>query len=101
MNYTKGKWENDSFLNPVSGGHHSFGCSESGREDYDFRVEWHNDMPTKEAQANALLIAAAPELLAALTYIVNCQPESGEAAIFDSVGYNMACNAIEKAIENQ
>jgi len=49
-----------------------------------------------EVRANARLIAAAPELLAALQFIVNCA-EPGEDAVLDVDGYNLACAAIAKA----
>ena len=45
---------------------------------------------------DAALIAAAPELLAALLYIVNdCEP--GEDAQLTVTGYNLACAVIAKA----
>lgn len=47
-------------------------------------------------EANARLIAAAPELLAALEFIVN-DAEPGEDARLTANGYNRACAAIAKA----
>lgn len=49
-----------------------------------------------ETLPNALLIASAPDLLAALLFIVNCA-EPGEDAELTAEGYNMACEAITKA----
>lgn len=47
--------------------------------------------------ANARLLAAAPDLLAALEFIVNDVPEPGEDAQLTTDGYNRACAAILKA----
>lgn len=53
--------------------------------------------PDKEtADANARLIAAAPDLLEALEYIVNDTPEEGGDAELTVVGYNKACAAIAR-----
>jgi hypothetical protein len=57
------------------------------------------DKDNEEHEANARLIANAPELLAALIYIVNCNSEIGEDAVLDAKGYNMACDAINKATQ--
>ena len=46
---------------------------------------------------NAALVVAAPDLLAALEYIVNDIPEPGEDAELTVKGYNLACAAIAKA----
>lgn len=58
---------------------------------------WGEGGKESEAWANARLIAAAPELLAALKFIVNDCPEPGEAAQLTAHGYNLACSAIAKA----
>lgn len=51
-----------------------------------------------ESAANLALIAAAPELLAALQFIVNDTPRGpGEDAELTVTGYNLACAAIAKA----
>jgi hypothetical protein len=50
-------------------------------------------------EANARLIAAAPELLAAIQRIVN-DNEPGEDALLTAGGYNQACAAIAKALGN-
>lgn len=52
----------------------------------------------EENLSNARLIAAAPELLEALLFIVNDFPEPGEDARLTVDGYNKACEAINKAI---
>jgi hypothetical protein len=52
---------------------------------------------TDEMEANAQLIAAAPELLEALQFIVN-DAEPGEDAQLTTAGYNRACAAIRKAL---
>lgn len=49
-----------------------------------------------ECLANAALIAAAPELLEALMFIVN-DAKPGEDAVLSVKGYNKACKAIAKA----
>jgi hypothetical protein len=54
------------------------------------------DGASAEAEANARLIAAAPELFEALMYIVN-DAEPGEDARLTTAGYNLACAAIAKA----
>ncbi len=54
----------------------------------------HKDLTKHEA--NARLIAAAPELLAALQYIVSDTPESGADAELTTTGYNLACVAIAR-----
>mgnify|MGYP001571482384 CR=1 FL=1 len=51
---------------------------------------------TETACANARLLAAAPDLLAALKFIVN-DAEPGEDAQLTRAGYNMACAAIARA----
>lgn len=51
----------------------------------------------RDAVANARLIIASPELLAALEFIVN-DAEPGEDARLTTEGYNRACAAIAKAI---
>lgn len=48
-------------------------------------------------KANAQLMAASPELLEALEFIVNCTPAPGEDAVLNTEGYNKACAAIAKA----
>lgn len=59
--------------------------------------EWKPDYSNfEEAEANARLITAAPELLEALKYIVNCA-DPGEDAELTVDGYNKACAAIAKA----
>jgi hypothetical protein len=49
----------------------------------------------KNAEVNANLIAAAPELLEALMFIVN-NAEPGEDAVLSTDAYNKACKAIAK-----
>lgn len=48
-------------------------------------------------EANARLVAAAPDLLAALLHIVNDTPTPGGDAVLTVKGYNMACAAIARA----
>ena len=50
-----------------------------------------------ETKTNAILIAAAPDLLEALEFIVNDTPMQGEDAELTTTGYNKACAAIAKA----
>jgi hypothetical protein len=57
--HTPGPWVYDSF------GHTSFAFNDN-REDYSARIEWAPDMGDEEVDANARLIAAAPEMLDAL-----------------------------------
>lgn len=52
---------------------------------------------TEDTKANASLIAAAPDLLAALEFIVNDLIAPGEDAHLSVDGYNKACAAIKKA----
>lgn len=47
------------------------------------------------------LLAAAPDLLAALEFIVNDTPEAGADAVLSVAGYNAACAAIAKATPNR
>jgi hypothetical protein len=56
---------------------------------------WHATDANRNA--NAMLIAAAPDMLAALRTIVNDSPEPGEDAVLTVDGYNQACAAIAKA----
>lgn len=49
------------------------------------------------SDADARLIAAAPELLEALLYIVNDTPTPGGDAELTAEGYNRACAVIAKA----
>jgi len=57
--HTPGPWVYDSF------GHTSFAFNDN-REDYSARIEWAPDMSDEEVDANARLIASAPDLLVAL-----------------------------------
>ena len=59
----------------------------SGDPDYDNEV----------VRPYANLIAAAPDLIEALEYIVNDVPEPGMDAQLTVTGYNLACAAIAKA----
>lgn len=61
-------------------------------------TERNQTLPLDEREANARLIAAAPELLEALLFIVN-DAEPGEDAQLTVEGYNRACAAIAKARE--
>lgn len=63
------------------------------------RVAYGTLCSKEEAIANAKLIAAAPDLLEALYFIVHCTPEPGEDAVLNVEGYNKACKAIQKAIK--
>ena len=59
--HTPGPWEYDGY-----GDHVSFSCA-TGRKDYDFRLEpGAGGMTAEELDHTAALIAAAPDLLAAL-----------------------------------
>jgi hypothetical protein len=60
--HTPGPWDFDNYADHVS----YFSDASKRKDDYDFRVEFPDDMPEAEAEANARLIAAAPELLEAL-----------------------------------
>lgn len=51
----------------------------------------------EETLSNARIIAAAPDLLEALKFILNDCPIQGEDAVLSVNGYNKACNAIAKA----
>jgi hypothetical protein len=57
--HTRGPWDFDNYTDHVS----YFSDGYSRKDDYAFRVEFPDDMPEPEAQANARLIAAAPDLL--------------------------------------
>jgi hypothetical protein len=65
--------------------------------DFDGDRGANGDLPWLVAEANAQLIAAAPELLEALQFIVN-DAEPGEDAQLTTAGYNRACAAIRKAL---
>ena len=52
-----------------------------------------NEIPEAEQRANAYLIAAAPELLAALEIVAN----SGKFSCFDDTAWDQINNAIAKA----
>ena len=56
--HTQGPWGSDYY------GDHVGYYSPARQDDYAFRVEFPDDMPEPEAKANAVLIEAAPELLA-------------------------------------
>ena len=60
--HTPGPWDFDDYADHVS----YFSDATKRKGDYDFRVEFPDEMPKAEAEANACLIAAAPELLEAL-----------------------------------
>ena len=62
--HTQGPWGADQYADHVSY------FSPARKDDYAFRVEFPDDMPEPEAEANAVLIEAAPDLLAALQAIV-------------------------------
>ena len=60
----------------------------------------HGENPIADvltSEADARVLAAAPELLAALEKILNDCPEAGENAVLSVDGYNKACAAIAKA----
>lgn len=54
---------------------------------------------TAAAEANACLIAAAPELLAACRFVVRDVQTAGEDAELTADGYNRLCDAIAKATQ--
>jgi hypothetical protein len=60
--HTPGPWDVDNYPDHVS----YFSDASNRKPDYDFRVDFSEDMPEEEAEANARLIAAAPDLLEAL-----------------------------------
>ncbi len=60
--HTPGPWQFDNYADHVS----YFSDASKHKGDYDFRIEFPDDMPEVEAEANARLIAAAPTLLQAL-----------------------------------
>jgi hypothetical protein len=51
----------------------------------------------QSAESNAIAIAALPDLIAALRFIVNDVPAPGEDAQLTIKGYNLACAALGKA----
>lgn len=62
--HTQGPWDYDCY-----GEHFSF-FGNDGREDYSFRIEYNEEMPEAEQLENSHLIAAAPELLSALSNLI-------------------------------
>ena len=91
-NYTKGKWYIDSIKpSKPHKGKGGFVTISSGDWLKFVKVFIHWDRPTKEAEANAKLIASAPELLEALKYFEENYPntKAGE----------LARKAIKKATE--
>ena len=55
--HTPGPWDFDNYADHVSY------FSPARKDDYVFRIDFPDDMPEAEAEANARLIAAAPRLL--------------------------------------
>ncbi len=68
--HTPGPWDFDNYADHVS----FFSDGYSRKDDYAFRVEFPDDMPAAEAKANARLIAAAPQLLEALQFMIGERP---------------------------
>jgi hypothetical protein len=63
--HTRGPWGLDHYDDHVSY------FSPARNDDYAFRVEFPDDMPEAEAEANATLIAAAPTLLDAALLVID------------------------------
>jgi hypothetical protein len=86
--HTPGPWSYDSF------GHTSLAFNDT-RKDYSARIDWHTDMGGNEIDANARLIASAPDLLQVVEdYLLLCQlhdwvgavPDAARAAIAKAKG---------------
>jgi hypothetical protein len=71
--HTSGPWGRDHYADHISY------FSPARKDDYAFRVVFPDDMPEAEAEANASLIAAAPELLKAAERVVS-RWEKGDLA---------------------
>lgn len=90
--YTPGPWGYDDY-------DHTAFCSDKYKEDYFMRIEWSVDalgIPEEEIQANARLIAAAPELLEALEELIAMNNCNYDRTIQEN-GYKKARAAIAKA----
>jgi hypothetical protein len=70
--FTRGPWGLDHYADHVSY------FSPARKDDYAFRVEFPDDMPEAEAEANARLIAAAPELMDYLNYLISACDAANE-----------------------
>jgi len=110
--HTEGPWEveKDTYLIWTEGGGIPISCGETNRR-------WHRELTHEERQANAQLIAAAPEtaaerdvlkaqnaeLLAALEKIKNISEYNAQGGMSDAVmkhGHIDICALSEKAIAN-
>lgn len=90
--HTQAPWEYDYF-----GEHVSFAGNDA-RKDYTFRVEYCATMPEAEQVANSNLIASAPDLLAALRFLLaDYIAIGGEKLPGSSIPIAMAREAIAKA----
>ena len=102
MEHTPGPWEvtgrNRLYISPIS-----LQCqdNESGSSGSDIGKgsQIYTKRTIKEAQANARLIASAPDLLEACQYVVNYHREhdSGEGELFGLDFVTTCINAIRRA----
>jgi hypothetical protein len=89
--HTPGPWDYDNYADHVS----YFSDASKRQGDYDFRVEFPDDMPETEAEANARLIAAAPELLVHSILVLRMLPHYG---VLNEVGMAELRQTIFKAL---
>ena len=93
--FTPGPWEVEWVGNET----HSILCAR-GIRDTDVIAEIIDEVghiPRPERRANAILIAAAPEMLAALKLLVEEASINGAKVGFSSEVFDFATNAISKA----
>lgn len=95
--HTPGPWDFDNYADHVS--YFSDANKHKDKGDYDFRVEFPDDMPEDQAEANARLIAAAPQLLEALEHFFNIMHdyESSRRKGYVKLALDQARAAIGKA----
>lgn len=98
MSYTKGKWERDKLTpNTIVCGNKIIASVASPDDFLAYEDKWLEGAKTKEAKANARLIAAAPQLLEACKYAKNHMLHLNKQV--EHLGCEVDLELITKAIE--
>lgn len=95
--HTPGPWETKRAATPEAFPQFGVYAENGNGHDLAHAVSHGTDTHTHaETEANARLIAAAPDLLAALRRLVDCQDEQDQTAFF--MRFDSACNNAQEAI---